>query len=164
MSFLRHRRKHFRVVAGGWPDDDGYLYKDGDYEDEWVAGYTAGTTVTQGKAAGNLWITLNVTNVAEGTWVTDNTVYLTNSNKIKIEWQFSAASNLLAAIVISTSKSNSYATYTARVTKSDLELKQTTELALTGISAGNYYVRAHLVLTAKANVNKTLNIYKVYIE
>ena len=162
MSFLRHRRKHFRDAGSDWPDGDGYIYKEGLYEDEWVAGYSAGTA-TQGKDATNLWIAINILNsTAEKTWVSDGPVYLTASDKIKIDWQKGAGGT--AAIVVSTDKNGSYTVYTARLTATDVSFRVVAELSLSGIASGDYYIRAHYVVPTKTNVNSTLRVYNIYKE
>lgn len=162
MGFLRHRRKHFRD-SGGWPDGDGYIYKEGLYEDDWVEGIKipAGTFT---KNADNLQISLSPNKGGDMAVVTDSTVYLTSANTLKIDWECPTgypASN--AGIIISTNKTAGTDTYTAKGSRSDKFARLETTLDLTGIASGNYYVRFHAATSVGSNL-VVIKAYNIWIE
>ncbi len=72
----------------GWPDSDGYIYDEGDYEDEWVPGREDGNGNIS-KESDHLWLEIDGTffHYDIRAWATDNGVDLTDYNTAYVDWE-----------------------------------------------------------------------------
>jgi|GEM_PF-7059374 len=80
---IADRMRAMTVAGSSWPDTNGYIYNEGEYEDYWVAGYVNHEDATFSKETGYLFLE-NWRIGYEVGCVTDEAVNLTNFNYIKI--------------------------------------------------------------------------------
>lgn len=151
--------------APSWPDANGFIYNEGEFEDMWVPGYSSGSGV-QSKESDHLFLRggTSFSSRDERTYVTDKMIDVTNYNALKIEWQVLAMWRGLGALIVSTNKMGNYLTY-------DAQLAQTFgtggrvigSLDISSLN-GNYYIRIHAVSDPYGEAPGIIEAYKVWLE
>ena len=151
--------------APSWPDANGFIYNEGEFEDMWVPGYSSGSGV-QSKESDHLYLRggTSFSSRDERTYVTDEMIDVTNYNALKIEWHVQAMAGSLGALIVSTNKMGNHLTY-------DAQLAQTFgtggrvigSLDISNLN-GNYYIRMHAVSDPYGEAPGVIEAYKVWLE
>lgn len=134
-----------------------YYYDEGEYEDDWVVGYSTGAG-SQSKESDHLYLLADyVASSAERTYVLDSAVNLTNVDTLYVDWENIDGDYVY--LVVSTDKTSHYNVYDYRYghTVGGFS-RETNSLDVSGAS-GNYYIRVH----ARGTFNDAeLLVYGVY--
>lgn len=151
--------------APSWPDANGFIYNEGEFEDMWVPGYSSGSGI-QSKESDHLFLRggTSFSSRDERTYVTDKMIDVTNYNALKIEWHVQAMARSLGALIVSTNKMGNHLTY-------DAQLAQTFgtggrvigSLDISSLN-GNYYIRMHAVSDLYGEISGFIEAYKVWLE
>ena len=151
--------------APSWPDANGFIYNEGEFEDMWVPGYSSGSGV-QSKESDRLYLRggLSFSSRDERTYVTDEMIDVTNYNALKIEWHVQAMWGGLGALIVSTNKMGNYLTYDAQLAQAiDTDGRVIGSLDISGLN-GNYYIRMHAVSDLYGEAPGEIEAYKVWLE
>ena len=160
MSFLRHRRKHFR-------DTVNYLYNLGSEVVAWQAG-TTNSTGSQSKQADHLYLyASSASSLAWRTYETTNKVSLTASSIIKIDWSNTGAATAsnISRVYVHTTRPGGLLDYTAKLDIANTFSRQTSQLVLTGLASGDYYITVWANDSAKGSAaTSEVKVFKVWLE
>jgi len=160
-----YRNIQYRQLAYT-PIADTYLYNEGVGGDDWVVGYIKATGGMLKRASYIELYALNSGATAEGTVVTDALVDLTDVNTIHIDWlnNGNASDDNESYLVVSTNKTDSHATYDARLAKVNTFTRTTDTLDVSGLT-GDHYIRVHARdANATAQVVSGVYMYKLWLE
>ncbi len=147
------------------PDENGYIYNEGTHEDEWVAGYSAGTG-SQSKEDDYMYLYAKREPAdAERTYVTDKKVDLTNWDTLKVEWENTGdeSDGNQSHIVVSTNKTASHGTSNASYNTTTDFTKRTNSVEISGL-LDEYYIRVHAGAVIFNNVESEIKVHKIWLE
>jgi len=139
-----------------WPDGDGYIYNEGEFEDYWVEGHSNGDG-EQSKESTYLYLYASDAVNGVRTWVTDEEVDLTDVDSIKVTISNWSGLVSTGALIASSIKTGGTGDYDARET---FTADGTVTLDVSALS-GDYYVRVHVTVTMTTG---SFRITKVWVE
>ena len=151
--------------APSWPDANGFIYNEGEFEDMWVPGYSSGSGV-QSKESDHLYLRggTSFSSRDERTYVTDEMIDVTNYNALKIEWHVLGMAGSLGALIVSTNKMGNYLTYDAQLAQTfGTDGRVIGSLDISNLN-GNYYIRMHAVSDLYGEIPGVIEAYKVWLE
>lgn len=123
---------------------DYYRYNEGNYEDDWVVGYSTGTG-GQSKESDYLYLWAEDALVlAERAYVTDATINFTNIDTMWVEWANTGDATDLqrSYFIVDDIKGGTYVNYDARLQHNNQFSRQIEQLDVSGVS-GSVYIRVH---------------------
>ena len=154
------------------PDENGYIYNEGDYEDNWVEGAKASSNMNLSKEVDHLFIEMpeNDTVVREGTWVSEEKMDLTDWDTLKIDWTLTFYTQDIITegymCVTEDSPQSSFdADYEGRVQHAEWPDNLTSSLDVSSLT-GEHYIRIHLRVGGNPlkSGRGDLKIHKVWVE
>ena len=148
-------RGKIEEVAPSWPDANGYIYNEGQYEDMWVPGYTDGAVLS--KETDHLLISITKNATDSGTWVTDQKIDLTNYNTLELCADLMPVEINNAQLIVSTEKMADYSVYDVTSTISWMSWRTTADISSL---EGEFYIRIYFMETGSG---AKLKIYSVQL-
>ena len=138
-------------VEVGFPDADGYIYNEGDYEDKWEEGYVTfgddrDDEFTKEDDHISIYVDDGLAEETEYAVVIEETVDLSEIGCIEIEWEAEYAYDGSAYLVVSTEQIGNKMEYDDRVSKIGSFSRETTSLSLDNDFYNDFYIRVHIEL------------------
>jgi hypothetical protein len=156
-AYRPYRVKVYRATLLGMTPTP--LYNNGTEHVDWVEGFTSGEG-SQSKEEDHLLLSCPSTTAGgERTYVTDDTIDLTNIDYLEIDWHVNTNStNARAVLNASTTKMSSRTGFEAQLLlNGTINTRRTDYLDVSGLT-GNHYVRVH----ASDGASSSVVILKVY--